>query len=143
MIGIDADSVGIEFARQKALENGLANVRFMVSKSDTLPFAPNDFDVTLMTDVIEYLPRPGDLLAEIVRVLKPGGVAITTITTPNRQDASKWDERHDREYTGPELSSELAAPFKYSELGCFRELRNKVSARMNDAGLAPRKGRQR
>jgi 2-polyprenyl-3-methyl-5-hydroxy-6-metoxy-1,4-benzoquinol methylase len=109
IIGIDADSVGIEFARQKALENGLANVRFMVSKSDTLPFAPNDFDVTLMTDVIEHLPRPGDLLAEIVRVLKPGGVAI--ITTPNRQDASKWDERHDREYTGPELSSELAAYF--------------------------------
>jgi SAM-dependent methyltransferase len=61
------------------------------SVSRTLQFAPNDFDVTLMTDVIEYLPRPGDLLAEIVRVPKPGGVAI--ITTPNRQNASKWDER--------------------------------------------------
>jgi SAM-dependent methyltransferase len=118
------------------------------SVSRTLPFAPNDFDVTLMTDVIEYLPRPGDLLAEIVRVSKPGGVVI--ITTPNRQDASKWDERHDREYTGPELSSELAAYFLSVQIfgtwpmkAVFARLRNKVSARMNDAGLAPRKGRQR
>jgi SAM-dependent methyltransferase len=114
VIGIDADSHGVKFASAKAAENRLANIQFMVSSSDNLPFSPRDFDLVIMTDVIEHLQRPGNMLAEIRRVLKPLGIAI--VTTPNRQPGFKWDERHFHEYTSLEFKAELAAYFSSIEV---------------------------
>lgn len=39
---------------------------------ERLPFAAHSFDAALMIVTIEHLKRPGDVLAEIARVLKPG-----------------------------------------------------------------------
>jgi SAM-dependent methyltransferase len=40
-----------------------------------------DFDVVVLDDTIEHLPDPGGALAEIHRVLRPGG--LITLNTPN------------------------------------------------------------
>ena len=45
---------------------------------EALPFAPDSFDLALCIEVLRYLPDPGPCLAEIARVLRPGGVCITT-----------------------------------------------------------------
>lgn len=43
-----------------------------------LPFASNSFDTVLCTEVIEHLPQPWTAVAEMARVLKPGGCLILT-----------------------------------------------------------------
>ena len=45
-----------------------------------LPFAANTFDTLISVDVLEHVPHPWEMLAEIERVLAPGGCAI--LVTP-------------------------------------------------------------
>lgn len=47
-----------------------------VASSLTLPFAAAAFDTILTTEVIEHVPEPSQMLSEICRVLRPGGVLI-------------------------------------------------------------------
>jgi SAM-dependent methyltransferase len=47
-----------------------------------LPFADASFEAVLASHVIEHLPRPDEALAEVARVLKPGGHFL--LLTPNR-----------------------------------------------------------
>ncbi len=49
---------------------------------ERLPFAAASFDAVLASHVMEHLPRPEKALAEVTRVLKPGGRFL--LLTPNR-----------------------------------------------------------
>src|SRR5207253_3204464 len=40
--------------------------------ADSLPFADESFDCAVCTEVLEHCPRPGDVLRELRRVLRPG-----------------------------------------------------------------------
>lgn len=51
-----------------------------------LPFASQQFDVVLMSELIEHLPSGPPVLRECYRVLRPGGAIV--VTTPNQ-----WDMR--------------------------------------------------
>lgn len=48
--------------------------------ADALPLAGGTVDVALCTEVLEHLPEPDRALAELRRVLRPGGLAV--VTTP-------------------------------------------------------------
>lgn len=47
-----------------------------------IPFADNTFDHVVNTEVIEHTPAPMQVIPELYRVLKPGGVLVLTV--PNR-----------------------------------------------------------
>jgi SAM-dependent methyltransferase len=47
-----------------------------------LPFETGGLDMVLAASVLEYLPAPGDVLAECARVLRPGGVLLCTVPRP-------------------------------------------------------------
>lgn len=53
-----------------------------------LPFEDNKFDLVTFGEVIEHVPNPDFILAEIHRVLKPKGIVI--VTTPN---LASWANR--------------------------------------------------
>ncbi len=60
----------------EASSHGARHVDRAVDLSGRLPFGAERFDSVLLADVLEHLPRPEDLLAELRRVLVPGGKLI-------------------------------------------------------------------
>jgi SAM-dependent methyltransferase len=50
----------------------------VVADVTRIPFRDAAFDSALCTEVLEHLPEPGDCLAEIHRVVKPGGSLLVT-----------------------------------------------------------------
>lgn len=64
--------------------------------------ADNSYDTIVSFQVIEHVKQDGDFLAEIHRVLKPGGRAI--LTTPNIKRTLTRNPWHIREYTAAELT---------------------------------------
>ncbi len=65
--------------------------------------ADNSFDSIVSFQVIEHVKEDGDFLAEIYRVLKPGGKAV--LTTPNIKKTLSRNPWHVREYTATELTA--------------------------------------
>ncbi len=52
-----------------------------VGSAEEIPFADAAFGVVLIKHIVEHLPHPERAIAELARVLKPGGVLI--LSTPN------------------------------------------------------------
>ncbi len=81
--GIDASPEMIDVARKKA-KGASSNAVFEVGLIEKLDFADATFDVVISRLVMHHLPeelkRRG--LAEIFRVLKPGGLVFTTDFNP-------------------------------------------------------------
>ncbi len=73
-----------------------------LNQASRLPFADADFDAVICTASIEYLTRPLAVMAEIKRVLRPGGVLA--ISFSNRWFPPKvieiWPELHEFERLG-------------------------------------------
>lgn len=68
-IGLDIES-GLSYGNVKAdfFWDGLK-----------MPFEDGSFDVVISTEVLEHVPDPAHYLAEVKRVLKPGGVFFFTV----------------------------------------------------------------
>lgn len=73
-VGIDIAPGQIEIAKNYAREQGVDNVRFEKSSAYELPFADNTFDAVFAHALLQHLHDPLKTLAELKRVLKPGGV---------------------------------------------------------------------
>src|SRR5207253_8206909 len=52
----------------------------VMASADDLPFDAESFDCVICTEVLEHCPEPRETMAEIARVLKPGGWVF--LTTP-------------------------------------------------------------
>jgi ubiquinone/menaquinone biosynthesis C-methylase UbiE len=57
------------------------DAEYLVGNAFHIPAGAGQFDAVIFTEAIEHFVRPAPALAEIARVLKPGGLAL--ITTPN------------------------------------------------------------
>ncbi|MBX7219843.1 MAG: class I SAM-dependent methyltransferase [Blastocatellia bacterium] len=68
----DPDPLMIEQAERK-LRPGAFPVRFEVVSAEALPFPDGSFDTVVATLVFCTIPQPAKALAEIRRVLRPGG----------------------------------------------------------------------
>lgn len=74
VIGIDLRPEPIEQARAAAACAGIANARFVVGSAYALPFPDASFDAAFAHQVLIHLREPVRALAEVRRVLRPGGV---------------------------------------------------------------------
>lgn len=101
-VGVDVDAGALEGQDR---ETHVADMR-------ALPFPAAAFDSVLSVQSIEHVPDPERVLAEAVRVLRPGGVAV--FVTPNRLTFGRPDEivdpYHHVEYDKDQLRA-LVAPF--------------------------------
>jgi ubiquinone/menaquinone biosynthesis C-methylase UbiE len=84
--GIDVSREMIRRARQRMQGHPLEKrCSFAVGDVERLELPDASYDAVLCMGVLEYLPRYSGALAEISRVLKPGGLAV--IALPNRTSA--------------------------------------------------------
>jgi len=73
-IGIDLGAEQLEGARALARRLGVRNVSFRQGNIFELPFPDETFDVVFSQTVLFHVPHPEKALAEIKRVLRPGGL---------------------------------------------------------------------
>jgi arsenite methyltransferase len=73
--GIDISEQMLAIATRRAADAGpdSAPIEVRTGGADALPFADASFDVAVSTQVLEYVPDVPGALAEIHRVLRPGG----------------------------------------------------------------------
>ena len=72
-IGVDMTDEMIDLARRNAAEAGITNVEFRKGTIETLPLSDSSVDVVISNCVINLAADKGAVLAEIARVLRPGG----------------------------------------------------------------------
>jgi len=73
-VGLDMQGAQIERARRLAVERGARNVKFDIGSVYDLSYADGRFDAVFTNTLFQHLKEPERALAEIRRVLKPGGV---------------------------------------------------------------------
>lgn len=71
--GVEPVQAHIEAGRAFAKEKGVANAHFDLCSDFEIPYESNKFDVAITFDVLEHVADPRRSLAELYRVLKPGG----------------------------------------------------------------------
>jgi len=83
VVGIDASRSSLCAARRHAAgtPEGCAP-SYVAGNAMLLPFRNATFDVAVCSEVLEHVASPGQLIEEVARVLRPGG--IFCFDTPNR-----------------------------------------------------------
>ena len=74
VVGVDASPAMLAVAAHRA--EGHANVEFHEGDATALPVDDADFDRALSVQVLEYVPDVPAALAELHRVLRPGGCVL-------------------------------------------------------------------
>jgi ubiquinone/menaquinone biosynthesis C-methylase UbiE len=73
VLGIDMTAAMLEKARQGASATGLNNVTFLEGYAEALPVPEGWADVVISNGALNLMPDKVAALAEMARVLKPGG----------------------------------------------------------------------
>lgn len=73
VVGLDADPAHTQMAHQYASERGLLNVEVMTADARHTGLPPDSFDLVHARTVLVTIPEPEEVLAEMVRLARPGG----------------------------------------------------------------------
>ena len=74
LYGIDREESQVDLARALAASLQRENAVFQVGDATDLPFADGFFDAVHCHDILMHIPDTQAVLAEVKRVLKPGGI---------------------------------------------------------------------
>ena len=86
--GLDLNRAGIDFCRKRHQVPGLD---FVCGNAENLPFDDESFDAVINIEASAYYPRFPRFLAEVARVLRPGGHFLYADLRPRDQTA-KWEK---------------------------------------------------
>jgi SAM-dependent methyltransferase len=82
--GFDGRVIGLDLSRAMLKEATDTTAQFadrltyIWQDAQCLPFLANTFDAVTCLEALEFMPDPAGAIAELVRVLRPGGVLLTT-----------------------------------------------------------------
>lgn len=119
--GIDVSDSMLALARGRKTAPGNATVEYLVGGVERIPYPDDAFDVAVSTQVLEYVPDIPTALAEIHRVLRPGGRLLVMDTDWDsivwrcgdrdrmRRVLSAWEQHLVDPHLPRRLTGELAA----------------------------------
>ncbi len=97
VIGVDMTPQMLDKARRAAAATGLGNVEFREGLLEALPVDDGWADVVISNGVLNLVPDKAGALAEMARVLRPGGrlqlddiVLAREVSAGSKQDVSLW-----------------------------------------------------
>jgi ubiquinone/menaquinone biosynthesis C-methylase UbiE len=91
VVGLDVDNAMLSIAAERT------NARLILGDALSLPFRDRAFDVAVAVTVCEFVGQPGRVVAELARVVRPGGrLAVGAL---NR--SSPWGLAHARRFRRP------------------------------------------
>ncbi len=100
VVATDLTPEMVALATERAAELGHDNVTTEVADAEHLPFDDHTFDVVSCRIAPHHFPNPGEFVAEVARVLKPGGVfvMVDNIVPDDERVAeiyNDWEKRRD------------------------------------------------
>jgi len=135
VIATDLSFENVRRARANLRARSVDNAVVVQSIGERLPFADRSLDLAVLADVIEHIPDVAGCLAEIRRVLRPGGRVVCV--TPIRGTLFAWRtfERTLRFLSrrGSVAASGTTHPDVYERFLSIPEMRSALAA----AGLRP------
>ncbi len=110
-VGVDLTPAMVEKARAEAARDGIANIEFICADICALPFPDGAAGIVSCGYAFHHIPDPARALAEMARVLQPGGrLVITDIIVPEGCDAD-FQNRLERVRDPSHTSTQSAANF--------------------------------
>jgi ubiquinone/menaquinone biosynthesis C-methylase UbiE len=114
VFGVDIDKLSIELAKEKYKAQ---NLEFKIGPADAIPLANGSIDVVVSFETLEHHDKHEEMMGEIKRVLKPGGILI--MSTPDKKyysDESEYKNPfHIKELYRTEFKELISRHFNYSE----------------------------
>lgn len=128
VVGIEISPLETQISEHNARQ--FNNVTIVQMNGEKLAFPNESFDIVSSLECIEHVQNPALMLSEIVRVLKPGGIAV--ISTPNKDiTGSKFlNEHHLREWSMNEFQKLLSNYFSKVDLYGQRITTGKASQKL-------------
>jgi SAM-dependent methyltransferase len=95
VVGVDATPAMVELARREAA--GLSNVEYALGDAGALEFADASFDGAVTRFSLHHIPVPSRVVAELARVVRPGGsVVIADHMVDADAAAAAWETEVER-----------------------------------------------
>lgn len=133
VIGIDIDGASVEHARARYAEHH--NLKFVLGDIQALPLADSCVDAVTCFEAIEHVENPREVVEEVVRVLRPGGLLL--VSTPNKavyaDERDYTNEFHIHEFYLPDLELLLGEYFAERDLLGQRVVAGSLTWRLDDA----------
>lgn len=92
VIGVDASDEMLAAARARLGE--LSNIDFRQGDLEALPIPAGELDAAVMSLVLHYSPDPARALAEVARVLQPGGRLLVVDMLPHEHEEYQQQMGH-------------------------------------------------
>lgn len=86
--GLDLNPAGIEFCKKR---HNLAGLNFVHGNAESLPFPDESFDAVINVEASHLYPHVPRFLAEVARVLAPGGHFLYT-DFRRRNEVAEWEK---------------------------------------------------
>ncbi|MBI4886564.1 MAG: metalloregulator ArsR/SmtB family transcription factor [Acidobacteria bacterium] len=92
VIAVDASPDMLAAARTRLAD--LANVEVRAGELEALPIQPGELDAAMLSLVLHYSPEPARALAEVARVLQPGGRLLVVDMLPHEHEEYQQQMGH-------------------------------------------------
>jgi SAM-dependent methyltransferase len=130
LVALDHATYSMRAVRENARRAG-RDVRLVIGDARGLPFPDAHFDVVLSGGLLEHFRDPGAVVAEMARVLRPGGLFYADIV-PRKVSLYRWAER-----ARMQRSEHLYEGVYESDLGRGAWARAIRDAGLHDVRVAP------
>ncbi|MFT4027146.1 MAG: methyltransferase domain-containing protein [Novosphingobium sp.] len=89
--GLDLTPGMLDQARAALAASGLGNVDFVHGDALAMPFADGSFSIVVSSAAFHHFEAPARVLAEMVRVCRPGGRVVISDVTPEAGKTGEYD----------------------------------------------------